>query len=177
MSCHIISCHVTLCHVMSCHVTSRHVVPRHFTLRHATPRHVMTCYFVSRHFLCAMSCHVTSCYAMFYSPDGLVQMGVTIPDTITTWVMQAVAINNRTGLGLATPLRILAWRPIFLSLKFPYSVKRGEQISILATVFNYHDQELRVSWKLRVVFWRSCCRMKIKSSVHSKKTNYVSEWC
>lgn len=94
-----------------------------------------------------MSCHVTSCYAMFYSPDGLVQMGVTIPDTITTWVMQAVAINNRTGLGLATPLRILAWRPIFLSLKFPYSVKRGEQISILATVFNYHDQELRVSWK------------------------------
>ncbi|XP_027048067.1 ophiophagus venom factor-like [Pocillopora damicornis] len=76
-------------------------------------------------------------------PDGLVQMGVTIPDTITTWVMQAVAINNRTGLGLATPLRILAWRPIFLSLKFPYSVKRGEQISILATVFNYHKEELR----------------------------------
>ena len=158
-SCHAISSHVTSCYVMSCHVMSRHATSCHVTLRYVTPRQDM------------------SCYAMFYSPDGLVQMGVTIPDTITTWVMQAVAINNRTGLGLATPLRILAWRPIFLSLKFPYSVKRGEQISILATVFNYHDQELRVSWKWRVVFWRSCCRMKIKSSVHSKKTNDVSEWC
>ena len=136
-------------HVMSCHVT-----PRRATSLYVTSRHAKTCYdmlfLVTPRF--AMSCHFTSCYAMFYSPDGLVQMGVTIPDTITTWVMQAVAINNRTGLGLATPLRILAWRPIFLSLKFPYSVKRGEQISILATVFNYHDQELRVSWKLRVVF-------------------------
>ena len=171
---HLMSRHVMSCHVMSCHVTPRRATSLYVTSRHAKTCHDML-FRVTPRF--AMSCHVTSCYAMVYSPDGLVQMGVTIPDTITTWVMQAVAINNRTGLGLATPLRILAWRPIFLSLKFPYSVKRGEQISILATVFNYHDQELRVSWKLRVVFWRSCCRMKIKSSVHSKKTNYVSEWC
>lgn len=155
---------------MSCHVTPRRATSLYVTVSHAKTCHDML-FRVTPRF--AMSCHVTSCYAMFYSPDGLVQMGVTIPDTITTWVMQAVAINNRTGLGLATPLRILAWRPIFLSLKFPYSVKRGEQISILATVFNYHDQELRVSWKWRVVFWRSCCRMKIKSSVHS---NWWCEW-
>ena len=152
---------------------SRHATSCHVTLGYVTPRQDISWDVISCHATFGMSCHVTSCYAMFYSPDGLVQMGVTIPDTITTWVMQAVAINNRTGLGLATPLRILAWRPIFLSLKFPYSVKRGEQISILATVFNYHDQELRVSWKLRVVFWRSCCRMKIKSSVHS---NWWCEW-
>lgn len=71
-------------------------------------------------------------------------MDVTIPDTITTWVMQAVAINNRTGLGLPTPLRIVGFREYFISLKLPYSVKRGEQVSLLATVFNYHDQEMRV---------------------------------
>ena len=71
-------------------------------------------------------------------------MDVTIPDTITTWVMQAVAINNKTGLGLATPLRIVGFREHFISLKLPYSVKRGEQVSLLATVFNYHDQEMRV---------------------------------
>ena len=71
-------------------------------------------------------------------------MDVTIPDTITTWVMQAVAINNKTGLGLATPLRIVGFREYFISLKLPYSVKRGEQVSLLATVFNYHDEEMRV---------------------------------
>ena len=61
--------------------------------------------------------------------------------------MQAVAINNKTGLGLATPLRIVAFREYFISLKLPYSVKRGEQVSLLATVFNYHVDEIRVSLK------------------------------
>ena len=74
-------------------------------------------------------------------------MFATVPDTITTWVMQAVAINNKTGLGLATPLKIVAKKNYFVSLTMPYSVKRGEQISLLATVFNYNDKEIRVSLK------------------------------
>ncbi|XP_067056513.1 complement C3-like [Acropora muricata] len=74
---------------------------------------------------------------------GLVSLDVTIPGTITTWVMQAVAINNKTGLGLATPLRIVGFREIFISLKLPYSVKRGEQFSVLITVYNYNVMEMR----------------------------------
>ena len=72
-------------------------------------------------------------------------MDVAIPDTVTTWVMQAVAINNKTGLGQATPLRIVGYQDFFISLKMPYSVKRGEQVSLLVTVFNYDREELRVS--------------------------------
>ena len=87
-----------------------------------------------------------------YSPSGLVEWDVTIPDTTTTWVMQAVAINNKTGLGIATPLRIVGFREYFTSLTLPYSVKRGEQVSLLATVFNYHDQEMRVSVKKNLFF-------------------------
>lgn len=75
--------------------------------------------------------------------QGFMQMPVTVPDTITTWIMQAVAINNNTGLGLATPLRIVGSRKFFVSLRIPYSVKRGEQVAVLATVFNYHDVEAR----------------------------------
>ena len=82
---------------------------------------------------------------IFSSSDGLVEMAVTIPDTITTWVMQAVAINSKTGLGLATPLRIVSKRDFFVSLKMPNSVKRGNQVSLLATAFNNHDEESQVS--------------------------------
>ena len=64
---------------------------------------------------------------------------LTLPGTITTWVMQAVAINNQTGLGLATPLRIVSEKNFFVTLKMPYSVKRGEQVSLVATVFNYDE--------------------------------------
>ena len=87
-----------------------------------------------------------------YSPSGLVEWDVTIPDTTTTWVMQAVAINNKTGLGIATPLRIVGFREHFTSLTLPHSVKRGEQVSLLATVFNYHDQEMRVGVKKNLFF-------------------------
>ena len=62
--------------------------------------------------------------------------------------MQAFAINNKTGLGLATPLRVVGKRNFFISLKIPYSVKRGEQVSLLVTVFNYHEEEMRVSFKI-----------------------------
>lgn len=50
-----------------------------------------------------------------------------MPDTITTWVMQAVAINNKTGLGLATPLNIVVFKEFFVSVKMPYSVKKGDK--------------------------------------------------
>ena len=68
-----------------------------------------------------------------------------VPDSITTWVMQAVAIKHETGLGLATPLRIVGKHHYFISLKIPCSaVKRGEQVALLATDVNYHDKEMRV---------------------------------
>ncbi|CAH3019175.1 unnamed protein product [Porites evermanni] len=81
--------------------------------------------------------------------DGRFEMGFTMPDTITTWVMQAVAINNKTGLGLATPLNIVVFKEFFVSVKMPYSVKKGEQISLLATVYNYHNEEIRAKLYLR----------------------------
>ena len=65
--------------------------------------------------------------------------------------MQAVAINNQTGLGLATPLRIVGDLNYFVTLKMPYSVKRGEQVSLLATVFNYYMEEMRVRFKTNLL--------------------------
>ena len=76
-------------------------------------------------------------------PSGRVHKDITVPDTIVTWIMQAVAIKHITGLGLATPLRTVGKRHYFISLKIPCSaVKRGEQVDLLATDFNYHDKEV-----------------------------------
>ena len=90
----------------------------------------------------------------FYREDGTAEIRVTTPHTITTWVIQAVAINNETGLGLALPLQIVSKKDFFVSLTMPYSVKRGEQISILATVFNYkinNGNQYRVGLTLAVI--------------------------
>ena len=58
--------------------------------------------------------------------------------------MQTVAVNNETGLGLTTPLKIVTKRNFFVSLKMPYSVKRGEQVSLLVTAFNYGKEKIKV---------------------------------
>ncbi|PFX30398.1 Complement C3 [Stylophora pistillata] len=81
-------------------------------------------------------------------PNGKFNLYTNLPDTITTWVVQAVGISNQTGLGVARPLNIQAFKNFFVSLRLPYSVQRGEQISIIATVFNYGKFELKVKVKL-----------------------------
>ena len=80
-----------------------------------------------------------------YSPSRVDQMDVLIPETITTWVVQAVAINNKTVLSFATLLRIVDFWDLFVSLKLPYSVGRGEQVSLLADRVNYHLEKIRIS--------------------------------
>ncbi|CAB4009200.1 complement C3-like, partial [Paramuricea clavata] len=77
--------------------------------------------------------------------DGRVSFRVTVPDTITTWVMQAIAVSNTTGFGLTPPFNLRAFKPFFVSIKLPYSAQRGEQVSVIATVFNYKNTAEMVS--------------------------------
>lgn len=80
--------------------------------------------------------------------DGRVNITTTVPDTITSWVASAFAVNNRTGLGVApSTAKLEAFRPFFVSLNLPYSVIRGEQLALQANVFNYmaHDMTVLVT--------------------------------
>ncbi|XP_074624283.1 complement C3-like isoform X1 [Acropora palmata] len=80
--------------------------------------------------------------------DGIFHLFTNLPHSITTWVIQAVGVSNHTGLGLARPLYIRAFQHFFVSLRVPYSVQRGEQISVIATVFNYGEFNTKVKIKL-----------------------------
>lgn len=82
------------------------------------------------------------------SKDGRVSFRVTVPDTITTWVMQAIAVSNSTGFGLTPPFNLKAFKSFFVSMKLPYSAQRGEQVSVIATVFNYKDSAEKVGNKI-----------------------------
>ncbi|WAQ99618.1 CD109-like protein, partial [Mya arenaria] len=77
--------------------------------------------------------------------DGSVTISTTVPDTITSWIASAFAVNALTGLGVAdSPAKIEAFKPFFVSLNLPYSVVRGEQLALQANVFNYMDQDMDV---------------------------------
>ena len=66
-----------------------------------------------------------------------------MPDTITSWVITAFSIDPVTGLGITKmPTNLKVFQPFFISLNLPYSIKRGEVVSVPIVVFNYLNKEL-----------------------------------
>ncbi|KAL7831783.1 hypothetical protein AOLI_G00293310 [Acnodon oligacanthus] len=68
--------------------------------------------------------------------SGSAQVPVTVPDTITTWETEAFCLSSK-GLGVAPPAQLRVFQPFFLELSLPYSIIRGEEFELKATVFNY----------------------------------------
>ncbi|NWR56152.1 CO4 protein, partial [Bucorvus abyssinicus] len=67
-----------------------------------------------------------------------------VPDSITTWEVQAISISPQKGFCIADPHTFAAFKDFFVSLRLPYSVRRHEQLEIKAVVYNYLPNDLQV---------------------------------
>ena len=85
-----------------------------------------------------------------------------VPDTTTSWIASAFAMSNSSGLGVSKPATLKVFQSFFVSLTLPYSVIRGEEVSIIATVFNYESKCLTVS-KIRNLFKKNSKSFLLKS--------------
>ncbi|XP_049657466.1 alpha-2-macroglobulin-like protein 1 [Accipiter gentilis] len=74
---------------------------------------------------------------------GSTEMTVTVPDAITEW-KAGMFCTSPLGLGLAPTISLTAFKPFFVELALPYAVVRHEAFTLVATVFNYLRQCLRV---------------------------------
>ncbi|XP_067865826.1 complement C4-A-like [Heterodontus francisci] len=72
-----------------------------------------------------------------------------IPDSITTWEIQAVGMFANKGFCVAEPKKMKVFRPFFISMKLPYSVKRNEQLDVRVIIYNYLPEDLEVSIYMR----------------------------
>jgi CD109 antigen len=70
--------------------------------------------------------------------SGKVTEQVTVPDSITTWMLRAVAISKEKGLGVAES-SLKVFQPFFLTIDLPYSAIRGEEFPVSVAVYNYLD--------------------------------------
>lgn len=49
-----------------------------------------------------------------------------VPDTITSWVLTGFSMNDDKGLGVTGKRTdVITFQPFFISIRLPYSVKRG----------------------------------------------------
>ena len=70
-----------------------------------------------------------------FSDEGVVSLTERVPDTITTWVAEAVALSGKTGLGLSGPTKLTVFKPFFVSLEMPFSINFREIVTIKPLVF------------------------------------------
>ncbi|XP_052002681.1 complement C4-like [Xyrauchen texanus] len=80
---------------------------------------------------------------------GKVIHKIYTPDSITTWEIQALSLSPSHGFCVVEPIDLHVFKPLFISLRLPYSVKRFEQLAIVVVIFNYGklEQELIVHMK------------------------------
>ncbi len=75
--------------------------------------------------------------------SGKATQPVTVPDSITTWMLRAVAISKEKGLGVAED-SLKVFQPFFLTIDLPYSAIRGEEFPVSVAVYNYLDTPQQV---------------------------------
>ncbi|XP_070764603.1 C3 and PZP-like alpha-2-macroglobulin domain-containing protein 8 [Enoplosus armatus] len=71
------------------------------------------------------------------SDTGEAELRLDVPDSITTWVTEAVGLSEEKGLGLAKRAELRTFKPFFVDFTLPYSLIRGEQTKVPLTVYNY----------------------------------------
>ncbi len=84
--------------------------------------------------------------------SGKTTMEFTVPDTITTWMLRAVAVSPEFGLGMAED-SLVVFQPFFLTADLPYSAIRGEEFPVSIAVYNYLDETQSVQVDLKESDW------------------------
>nr|ACH56749.1 complement component 5 protein [Ginglymostoma cirratum] len=70
-----------------------------------------------------------------------------LPDSLTTWEVQGVGISG-TGICVADPIKVTVYQDVILKAKLPYSVVRGEQVQLRASVYSYQRAKTKVCVQL-----------------------------
>ena len=74
------------------------------------------------------------------------------PDSITTWMLRAVALSKQTGLGIAEA-QLRVFQPFFTQVDLPYSAIRGEQFPVKVALYNYQDKAQEFTVDLERADW------------------------
>ena len=84
--------------------------------------------------------------------SGKATQQVTVPDSITTWMLRAVAVSKDKGLGVAED-SLKVFQPFFLTIDLPYSAIRGEEFPVSVAVYNYLDTAQSVQVDIEKAVW------------------------
>uniref|UniRef100_UPI003AB09B23 complement C4-B n=1 Tax=Centroberyx gerrardi TaxID=166262 RepID=UPI003AB09B23 len=80
-----------------------------------------------------------------FDVNGEKSYSLSLPDSITTWEIQAISLSATHGFCVAEPYELRTFKEVFVSLRLPYSVKKYEQIAIEPVIYNYGDNPVQLA--------------------------------
>jgi CD109 antigen len=83
---------------------------------------------------------------------GKAAQRVTAPDSITTWMVRAVALSKDKGLGIGEA-QLKVFQPFFVQVDLPYSAIRGEEFPVKLALYNYLATPQDFSVELEAADW------------------------
>lgn len=84
--------------------------------------------------------------------NGKATQPLTTPDSITTWMLHAVALSPSKGLGISDA-QLTVLQPFFIQLDLVYSAIRGEQFPVKVDLYNYGDKAENFTVALEQADW------------------------
>lgn len=87
---------------------------------------------------------------------------VTAPDSITTWMLRAVALSKDKGLGIGEA-QVRVFQPFFVTVDLPYSAIRGEELPVRVALYNYQPTAQQFVVDLEPAGWFDLIDAKSKT--------------
>ncbi len=84
--------------------------------------------------------------------QGRASLEVSVPDTITTWILRVVGLSKEKGFGVAED-ELTAFQPFFLKIDLPYSAIRGEEFPVRVALYNYLEESQRILVEIEETDW------------------------
>jgi uncharacterized protein YfaS (alpha-2-macroglobulin family) len=72
----------------------------------------------------------------------------TIPDSITSWIINGFSIHRDYGLAIGNTEQVTCFKYLFVEVEVPYSAKVGEQVDVNVIVHNYFEKDEKVTLNL-----------------------------
>uniref|UniRef100_UPI00358FBAE5 complement C3-like n=1 Tax=Myxine glutinosa TaxID=7769 RepID=UPI00358FBAE5 len=66
-----------------------------------------------------------------------------MPDSITTWDIQAVEVSQSKGLCVGPSLELTVFKQFFLKVHTPYALKQYEQVELRVVIYNYGNRHVK----------------------------------
>ena len=88
--------------------------------------------------------------------DGVATVRFTLPDNLTTWVMNAVAANQQTEVGESLE-EFIVTKPVIVRPILPNYLRTGDTVSLASLVYNYTNatQDFNLSCRLGDDSWNT----------------------